>query len=151
MAAFFMPRSCADTCSDGTKARILLHRVTKYPFREYAMEYAMYRTAFCLALILGTVIAPASASAAGDVLLIDRMRAEQGLVLPARGQLMAAVRTQFGEPAQALPAVGGGDPRTPPITRWVYPSFTVYFENQHVVNAVLNKASAQEIGPKPLH
>jgi len=115
------------------------------------MEYAMYRTAFCLALILGTVIAPASASAAGDVLLIDRMRAEQGLVLPARGQLMAAVRTQFGEPAQALPAVGGGDPRTPPITRWVYPIFTVYFENQHVVNTVLNKASAQEIGPKPLH
>lgn len=109
----------------------------------------MYRTAFCLALALGSVTT--TASAAGDVLLIDRVRAEQGVTLPARGQLMAAVRAQFGEPAQALAAVGGGGPRTPPITRWVYATFTVYFENDHVVNAVLNKASAQEIGPKPAH
>lgn len=111
----------------------------------------MSRTAFCLALALGTLTGSVAASAAGDVLLIDRVRSEAGVNLPARGQLMNAVRTQFGEPAQALAAVGGGDPRTPPITRWVYPEFTVYFENDHVVNAVLNKASAQEIGPKPVH
>jgi len=111
----------------------------------------MSRTALCLALALGTLTGSAAASAAGDVLLIDRVRSEAGVNLPARGQLMGAVRTQFGEPAQTLAAVGGGDPRTPPITRWVYPEFTVYFENDHVVNAVLNKASAQEIGPKPVH
>lgn len=111
----------------------------------------MYRTAFCLALALAAVTASTAVSAAGDVLLIERVRAEQGVTLPARGALMSAVRTQFGEPAQTLAAVGGGDPRTPPITRWVYPEFTVYFENDHVVNAVLNKASAQEIGPKPIH
>lgn len=111
----------------------------------------MYRTAFCLALALGTLTGSHAVSAAGDVLLIERVRAEQGRTLPARGQLMNAVRAQFGEPAQALAAVGGGDPRTPPITRWVYTDFTVYFENDHVVNAVLNKASAQEIGPKPVH
>ncbi len=110
----------------------------------------MYRTAFCLALALGTLTNPSTASAAGDVLLIDRVHSEAGVNLPARGLLMAAVQAQFGEPAQMLAAVGGGDPRTPPITRWVYPEFTVYFENDHVVNAVLNKASAQEIGPKPV-
>jgi hypothetical protein len=134
----------------GATARILLHRVTDIRPQEYAMS----RTAFCLALVLGTLTgsaaASAAASAAGDVLLIDRVRSEAGVNLPARGLLMAAVQAQFGEPAQTLAAVGGGDPRTPPITRWVYPEFTVYFENDHVVNAVLNKASAQEIGPKPV-
>jgi len=85
-----------------------------------------------------------------DVLLIERVHAEPSMTLPARGALMDAVRTAFGEPQQALAAVGGGGPTRPPITRWVYPQFTVYFENDHVINAVLNKASPQEIGPKPV-
>lgn len=85
-----------------------------------------------------------------DVLLIERVHAEQAATLPARGQRMAAVRVSFGEPQQALAAVGGSSAQRPPITRWVYPQFTVYFENDHVVNAVLNKASPQEIGPKPV-
>ena len=32
-----------------------------------------------------------------------------------------------------------------------YGQFTVYFENSHVVNAVLNKASELEIGPAPVN
>ena len=85
-----------------------------------------------------------------DVLLIERVHAEPSTTLPARGQRMSAVRATFGEPQQTLAAVGGGSAQTPPITRWVYPEFIVYFEHDHVINAVLNKASPQELGPKPV-
>nr|MBP6597133.1 hypothetical protein [Arenimonas sp.] len=38
----------------------------------------------------------------------------------------------------------------PPITRGVYPAYTVYFENSHVVNTVTRQASPNEAGPKPV-
>lgn len=85
----------------------------------------------------------------GDVLLIERVeRTRANAELPRRGMLMAQVESRFGAPSQKLAPVGGGDPRTPPITRWVYPDFTVYFENSHVVNAVVNRASNYERGPR---
>ena len=37
----------------------------------------------------------------------------------------------------------------PPITRWVYGNAVVYFENSHVVSAVLIKSSQLEMGPAP--
>ena len=43
-----------------------------------------------------------------------------------------------------------GSVHTPPITRWSYPTFSVYFENSHVVDSVLAKASELEIGPAPV-
>jgi hypothetical protein len=51
--------------------------------------------------------------------------------MPARGQSMAEIERRFGPPAERFAAVG-----QPPITRWVYPGFIVYFEYQHVVHAV---------------
>jgi hypothetical protein len=51
--------------------------------------------------------------------------------VPARGQTMGSVEKQFGAPAERYPAVG-----RPPITRWVYPGFVVFFEYDHVVHAV---------------
>jgi hypothetical protein len=44
---------------------------------------------------------------------------------------MASVEARFGVPASRGAAVG-----QPPITRWTYPNFTVYFEYDHVVHAV---------------
>ena len=87
---------------------------------------------------------------AADTLLIQRVQAESGASLPKRGASMAQVEAQFGAPQQKFDAVGGGSSATPPITRWQYEQFTVYFENTHVVNAVLNKASELEIGPAPV-
>jgi hypothetical protein len=56
-------------------------------------------------------------------------RAEQAL--PARGTSMTQVENRFGAPAERFAPVG-----QPPITRWVYPTFVVYFEYQHVVHTV---------------
>ena len=93
-------------------------------------------------------LAPSLASA--DTLLIQRATVAQKQDLPRRGASMAQVEARYGAPEQKFAAVGGGSPHTPPITRWQYPTFSVYFENSHVVDAVLNKASELEIGPAPV-
>jgi hypothetical protein len=69
--------------------------------------------------------------------MADPPAAEAGAALPARGVSMAQVEARFGAPAERFAAVG-----EPPITRWVYPSFVVYFEHQHVVHTVAVRAAA---------
>ncbi len=51
---------------------------------------------------------------------------------PNRGSTMAAVQGRFGEPTQRHATIGN-----PPITRWDYPQFSVYFEHDRVLHAVL--------------
>jgi hypothetical protein len=55
---------------------------------------------------------------------------------PNRGSSMAAVQGRFGEPTQRHATVGN-----PPITRWDYPQFSVYFEHDRVLHAVLVRTS----------
>jgi hypothetical protein len=50
---------------------------------------------------------------------------------PARGSLMKTVEKQFGAPANRHPTVG-----KPPITRWDYPNFSVFFEGDRVIDSV---------------
>ena len=71
-----------------------------------------------------------------DTLLVQRAQLAAKMDLPKRGQSMAAVEAAFGAPAQRHAPVGGGSARTPPITRWDYEGFSVYFEHQHVIHAV---------------
>lgn len=52
--------------------------------------------------------------------------------LPHKGETSATVKAHFGEPAKWTKAIG-----EPPISRWDYPGFAVYFEHDHVVHAVL--------------
>ena len=65
--------------------------------------------------------------------------------MPRRGSTMDTVRSQYGEPEKAYAAVG-----QPPITRWEYPAFSVYFEHSHVIDTVMRKSAPQEIGPRPV-
>lgn len=51
--------------------------------------------------------------------------------LPQRGMNMTDVALHYGEPEKKLPAVG-----QPPIVRWVYPQYTVYFQDDYVINSV---------------
>ena len=55
--------------------------------------------------------------------------------LPGRGMTMAEVEKRFGPPAKKEDEVGD-----PPITRWVYEDFVVYFEYQYVIHAVATPA-----------
>jgi hypothetical protein len=71
------------------------------------------------ALLLALCIAPA-------------VQAEDSAAVPVRGMTMTAVEQSYGKPIEVLAAVGN-----PPITRWVYPTCTVYFEYQYVIHSVL--------------
>jgi hypothetical protein len=55
---------------------------------------------------------------------------------PNRGSSMASVQSRFGEPTTRHATVG-----EPPITRWDYPQFAVYFEHDRVLHAVLVRAA----------
>ena len=100
-------------------------------------------------LIAATLALAFAAPAQADRLLIERSRAAEAANLPARGQSMAQVEAKYGAPSQKLEPRGGQSSAWPVIHRWVYPQFTVYFENDRVVNAVLNRAAPNETGLAP--
>lgn len=101
--------------------------------------------------VAGALLLQASPVAA-DTLLVDRVQAEPAHALPGRGQSMTQVESTFGAPLRKHPAVAGPNARrhNPPITRWDYAGFSVYFEYSHVVDAVAAKGSPGEVGPKPV-
>ena len=100
------------------------------------------------ALLSAALLAlPLSASA--ETLLIERVQDESAVALPTRGLSMAEVEARHGAPADRMDPRGGQKSQWPTIHRWVYPQFTVYFEQDRVIDAVLNKAAPTEVGPKP--
>ncbi|WP_405238937.1 hypothetical protein [Lentisalinibacter orientalis] len=56
---------------------------------------------------------------------------------PTRGMTMQKVQSDWGQPKMRRAPVG-----EPPITRWEYPEFVVYFEHDRVIHAVLKRGSA---------
>lgn len=85
----------------------------------------------CLALAL-TV--PGAALA--DTLMVEKVRSDtqSSEARPDRGMNQQAVLARFGEPEQRLAAVG-----EPPISRWVYADYTVYFERDQVLHSVIRR------------
>ncbi len=57
--------------------------------------------------------------------------------VPSRGLTMGQVEGRYGAPGNRIDAIG-----EPPITRWVYPSFVVYFEYNLVIHAVATQVTA---------
>ena len=55
---------------------------------------------------------------------------------PNRGSTMATVEGRYGVPSSRHAAVG-----SPPITRWDYPQFSVYFEHDRVLHTVLVRSA----------
>ena len=102
----------------------------------------------CSIALLAAAMSVAPATVRADVLLVDRVQNEAVLPVPPRGISMDQVLARYGEPAERVAPVGGNKPQHPPITRWVYGDFTVYFENDKVIDSVANRL-ALEKGPKP--
>lgn len=68
---------------------------------------------------------------AQELQMVEPPPVQSSVASPARGTSMALVEARFGAPVERYAPVG-----QPPITRWVYPSFVVFFEYSHVVHAV---------------
>jgi hypothetical protein len=88
-------------------------------------------------------LAPVGAAVAETLVVDDQVKLRPSSVTrPTRGSSMSSVEQKFGAPSQKHAAVGGCSSgispcKTPPITRWDYPGFSVIFENEHVVEAVV--------------
>ena len=85
-------------------------------------------------LILATGIFCATLSSVAQAEQIQVPISQQGnsqIQAPQRGNSQQLVLSQYGEPVQRHASVG-----QPPITRWDYQDFSVYFEHQTVINSV---------------
>ena len=82
-------------------------------------------------LLLATLTALGAARA--DTLIADGLAQAQQTAAqrPTRGMTMDHVTAKWGTPVAKEAAVG-----KPPITRWEYGDFVVFFEYDHVVHAV---------------
>jgi hypothetical protein len=80
----------------------------------------------------------AATGARADTLLLDGIDLDKATAAsrPKPGMSMTAVESSYGAPAQRHAPVGGASAQQPPITRWDYPSFSVYFEHDRVIHAV---------------
>ena len=74
-----------------------------------------------------------SGPALADVLLVDGIQSAPQMQTPRNGLTMSQIRQQFGSPKTELPAVG-----EPPISRWEYEGYSVFFENDLALHSVIH-------------
>lgn len=91
------------------------------------------------AAFFATALLLVSSITVADVLLLDAIteapvNSTEGVPRPSRGMTMDHVKGQFGEPPATHSRIGN-----PPITRWDYPDYSVFFEYQHVLTSVVHQ------------
>ena len=82
-----------------------------------------------LALIFG-----AAGLSAADTLQMEGTEPSASSSRPTRGETTASVESKFGAPSAKQAAVGD-----PPISRWEYKEFVVFFEYDRVIHAVVKR------------
>ena len=85
-------------------------------------------------IALITLLLAAMGTANADTLRMDGASAMSDDGRPTRGMTQTSVQSKYGSPASVQAPVGD-----PPITRWEYSDFVVYFEHDKVIHAVLKR------------
>ncbi len=88
-----------------------------------------------LTLILSMTLLCTSTISLAEVLTVPTYsvpNSSDGVLRPTRGMSMATVAQKFGTADQQSAAIGD-----PPITKWIYADFIVFFEHSHVIHAVI--------------
>ncbi len=89
----------------------------------------------CLALVTIAILSALSTAQAESLVIENINKASAALKeRPNRGMSMDTVATKWGEPAAKKAAIG-----EPPISRWEYSTFVVYFEYGNVIHAVTKR------------
>jgi len=83
--------------------------------------------------VLATLAFSVPGMSVADTLIVDGLSQDSQSVAerPNRGQSMEKVESIWGQPVSKQSPVGD-----PPIARWEYSDFVVYFEYQRVIHAV---------------
>jgi hypothetical protein len=85
-----------------------------------------------LVCTLGYCLGTARTALAETIVVDDQVQVRDSQAeKPRRGVTMTQVEAKFGAPVTKHDAVGA-----PPITRWDYPGFSVFFEHDRVIHAV---------------
>jgi hypothetical protein len=85
-----------------------------------------------LALLAITSIGFSIPAIAEDIRVpVGQQAQDSGVDVPKTGMTKANVRAKFGDPLQESAPVG-----EPPISRWTYSEYVVYFEHDHVIRSV---------------
>ena len=90
------------------------------------------QTRILAALLIGATLA---GSALAETVVVNNDQIEvlpSQVDRPKRGTTMDEVEKHFGAPVNRHPTVGA-----PPITRWDYSAFSVFFEKDRVIDAVV--------------
>lgn len=90
-------------------------------------------TSLSVVFVLSGTSVPMQSSAEAVRLPVGTSNSYQGS-LPQRGQAKSQVEAEFG-----IPDSTHGPSGQPPIYYWEYPDFTVYFESDYVIHAVVKK------------
>jgi hypothetical protein len=81
---------------------------------------------------IGCAAGVLSSAQAETIVIDDQVQLRESTIdKPARGSSMQTVEGHYGAPTSKHAAVG-----SPPISRWDYPGFSVFFENSLVIHAV---------------
>ena len=94
---------------------------------------------FAQSLLLSSVLSLSLAGPAysqAESTSVDHMppNTPEGVIRPTAGMSMEKVIQEFGEPDSRVDPVG-----EPPISRWEYGNYTVYFEHQYVIHSVVHR------------
>lgn len=109
------------------------------PMRTRKTQFVPLALVGLTSLVFGVATAPADTTSNvqtnGTVLEMQRSDADvsgAALNLPPRGTTKDEVLAEYGQPVKKHPAVGD-----PPITRWDYGQFSMYFEYNLFLHAVV--------------
>jgi hypothetical protein len=114
-----------------TRRAIAISR-SRTPGRNHRLALALAVAVAAALVMLYSGAVRSETIAIGDALSVR----PSDLPRPSRGMTMTAVEAKFGAPQQRQAAVG-----EPPISRWDYQGFTVFFERDRVIHAVVDPAS----------
>ena len=96
------------------------------------MQQILFRLS--LTLLLGFTL-PSHLAMAEDIRIPigEQGKDQANIDMPTKGMSKERVKSLFGEPLEDVPAKG-----QPPISRWKYQEFTVYFDSNTVIHCVRN-------------
>ncbi len=80
------------------------------------------------------LLAACGAAANAETVNMDGVAAASSDGRPSRGMTQASVESKYGSPTSIEAAIG-----EPPISRWVYADFVVFFEYDRVIHAVVKR------------
>ena len=91
------------------------------------------KTHFIGSTLLAAALLSGSGIAVAETLVVDDQLTvmPSDVARPARGSSMKSVEAKFGAPQTRHETVG-----KPPITRWDYAGFSVFFEHDRVIHSV---------------